>query len=224
MIYRLNWQLPCLAGLATLLSVGATLTWIARIPPKEFYQQLACPPTLSAKTQGIQVLSTHFWGGGAVVLYQAQCRLPEVKVGSERVVGYQLLAREGWRWRVSSQGGYRVQPSGQLAKQLVEFGISQGKKGREPLTILYGQVLSPKVAAIAATFDNGRVLREEIHQGTFVLVGIGATRLCELRILGMDHQILRQEELHGPSYPNQLKQLIRTGMPSTICWPRSRQL
>jgi hypothetical protein len=59
---------------------------------------------------------------------------------------------------------------------------------------LYGQVLKPKVAVVEATFNDGQILRDRSNNGVFALMALGATGVCEVRILGTDNQILRQED------------------------------
>jgi hypothetical protein len=79
---------------------------------------------------------------------------------------------------------------------------------RDRYAILYGQVLSPDVKAVTATFDNGKIVRDTVPDGTFALIVRGATQVCSLRILGSGNQILgevnvsqKQSQTGSPQAP-----------------------
>jgi hypothetical protein len=139
------------------------------------------------------------------------------------VFGHKIVTWHGTTWQVSGNGSYGTAPTSAPTKQLVEYGISRSASVNrssppgERYTILYGRVLQPQVAAIEATFDNGKILRGRSSNGVFALLSAGATGVCELRLLGSDNQILQQDNLVAP------KRFAQTGR-STQCLPMSHQL
>lgn len=176
--------------------------------------------------QDVEILGTYRWAKGVVVLYSALCT-PENSLGEmQRVFGHQVVKREGMNWQVSSSDSYSISNPQQSAEKLIEYGVSQAQEtGGDRYTILYGQFLTSKVATIEATFDNGQTLRDDGKRKAFALIAPGATQVCELRILGPDQQILRQEDLRRPNSLKLPRRLVSqpTRSPSR-CLPWSLQL
>jgi hypothetical protein len=133
-----------------------------------------------------------------IVLYSALCA-EDAKGKLQRVLGHQVVKRDGMNWQVSSSDSYSISNPKQASERLIEYGISQAKETNgDRYTILYGQFLTPKVSTIEATFDNGQVLRDDGKSKAFALISGGAASVCELRILGPDNQLLRRENLSRP--------------------------
>jgi hypothetical protein len=220
-----------LMGLAIATLSGGVYAWLADTPMRVVHQHVVCPTTHASPGKDFQVLSTHQWSKGLVVLYSATCPTQDGKAGRDskvvmkRVFGHQVVERNGITWQVSSVDSYGLKNSSwqKEAEQLIEYDISQfsqsGKrslsqsaldmtvKTTEQYMILYGQALSPKVVAVEVTFDNGHVMRKRIEEAAFALISPGARGICELRILGPDYQILRKDELTNPTgfpLPNRL--------------------
>lgn len=217
--------LPCLVGLVSLVAVGYTLVLLADDPNGVVYQNVSCPTLDHTTAKGFQVLSTHRWSKGMVVLYSALCPTQDGKSSMQRVFGHQVVQRNGMSWHVSSSDSYGTGSTPTSPEKLIEYGISrsQSREG-DRYTILYGQVLAPKVKAVEATFNNGTVLRQFTVSGSFALLSPGATDICELRILGKDHQILRQKELGSPLNPLLPKNFVSRDQSSNRCLPVSNQL
>ena len=203
-------------------------------------QTVSCPTGGKAKAERFKVLSTQSWAQGVIVLYSALCPTNDAKTPTLQIFGHKVVKRSGMAWQVSGSGSYGTHKEDTPSEQLVEYGISRSfrqpntsqpntkdtssqeepyttSSQEEPYTILYGRVLTPKVVAVEATFNNGKVIRDESSNGVFALLSAGATGICELRILGADNQILRQEDLAVPKY------LTRSKL-ATRCLPLSHQL
>lgn len=69
---------------------------------------------------------------------------------------------------------------------------------RDRYAVFFGQVLSPKVATVEVTFNNGKILRDNATDSLFLLVAPGATGVCDVRVLGIDKQILQRDEIISP--------------------------
>lgn len=216
----------CLLGCLSLALSGGLYAWLETMPDQVIHQNVSCPTPRSADAKEIQILGTYRWAKGVVVLYSALCSAENPRGGLQRVFGHQVVKRQGMNWQVSSSDSYSVSNPRQSQEKLIEYGISQAQeKGGDRYTILYGQFLTPKVSTIEATFDNGLVLRDSGKGQAFVLIAPEATSVCELRILGSDHQLLRREDLSRP-HPLELpRRLVRQHQSlSSRCLPTSQQL
>jgi hypothetical protein len=213
-------------GLLALTTSSCALSSLLTIMPQRVVDQTVnCPTGGKAKAERFKVLSTQAWSQGVIVLYSAFCPADNAKTPMLQIFGHKVVKRNGMAWQVSSSGSYGTEKEAAPSSQLVEYGISRSSnqpKSRsfpheEPYTILYGRVLKPKVVAVEATFDNGKTVRDENSNGVFALFSAGATGICELRILGADNQILRQEDFSVPKYLTQQQQ-------ANQCLPMSHQL
>jgi hypothetical protein len=157
-----------------------------------------CSPQDRAPAEQVQVLSTHRWAQGVVVLYSALC--PSGKQAQlQPVFGHQVVKQAGRSWQVSGGGSYGTEKPTTAPDRLVDYSVSKSmSRGNDRYTILYGQILKPKVTAVEASFDNGQVLRDESGNGVFALISPGSMAVCELRVFGPDNQILQQENLTLP--------------------------
>lgn len=221
--------LTCLIGLVGLTATGYTVygytaSVFSSAPTDVIRQGVPCSTDGSAKAESVQVISTHQWSKGVVVLYSALCPASGKRQNSlQRVFGHKVVKQDGMKWQVSGSDSYGTEalpkPSEkQPSEKLVNYGISRStKQGGDRYAILYGQVISPKVSAVEVTFDNGQILRDESSNGVFALVSPGATGVCELRVFGTDNQILQQEDLAIP------KQFARENQ-THQCLPVTHQL
>ena len=232
---RLLIGLTALIGLTT---SSCALSILATTLPKDLIRQnVVCPNDRKAKVENFQILSTQRWSQGVIVLYSALCPAKEKQEGMQKVLGHKVLKRHGISWLVSGGDSYTSddQPA-HKAEKLLDYDISKalptpagktvvktdrsvkpGAARQENYTLIYGKVLHKKVAAIEATFDNGMILRDRIENQVFALMAPGATGVCELRVLGSDNQILRQEDL---AMPKRLAKLQK----ARLCLPVSHQL
>lgn len=197
--------LTCLIGLVGLTVsgyaiYGYTTSVLSSAPTDIIRQGVPCSTDGSAKAESVQVISTHRWSKGVVVLYSALCPASGKRQNSlQRVFGHKVVKQDGMKWQVSGSDSYGTEAPPKASEKLVNFGISRSvKPGGDRYAILYGQVISKKVEAVEVTFDNGQILRDESSNGVFALVSPSATGVCELRVIGADNQILQQEDLAVP--------------------------
>lgn len=219
--------LTCTIGVLALIATGCTLSSYAIVllstVPKEITQQaIPCPTDRTQQAKNPQVLSTHKWSKGIVLLYSAVCPGEKQTHSVQRVLGHKVVKQEGMTWQLSGSESFSIEtappPAQKAAQPLIDYGISRSLQPKgDRYTVLYGQALSRKVVAVEATFDNGQTLRERSGDGVFALVAAGATGVCQLRVLGSDHQILQQEDLAIPKQFAPKRAAHR-------CLPVSRQL
>lgn len=213
-------------------TVGWVYAQLTDTPTRVIHQHVACPTPGRKAAQGFQVLGTHQWAKGVIVLYSAMCPTNDGKASTQRVFGHQVMKRDGMGWQVSSGDSFGMEnspkPTDQkTAEQLIDYGVGRSQPDEhDRYLILYGQILNPKVAAVEVTFNNGQVLRDSGRDGAFALVALNATGICELRILGTDNQILRKDELAKPQpEPTNLPNRLVQDQPVPFrCLPTSRQL
>jgi len=159
------------------------------IPKELLHQTITCPTSQFLVAQGTQLLETQRWQNGVIALYSASCPSRKHK-GSDRVMAYRILRRDGMNWFAEGSDAHKVK-SKPTGKQLAQYNVSytQDLNG-SPYTVVYGQVYATKVTAIEAAFDNGKTIRTNSSSGLFSLVVPQALRVCEIRMLGADNQIL----------------------------------
>ncbi|WP_421656979.1 hypothetical protein [Leptothermofonsia sp. ETS-13] len=207
-----------IAGLVGLTISSCAISILATALPKELIQQtIACPTDGKAKIENFQVVSTHRWSQGVVVLFSGLCP-GEGKAAMKRIIGHKVIKRSGIHWQISSSDSYVLKNAPSKPEKLVNYRVNRSpNQNSDRYTVLYGQILKPKVATVEATFNNGQILRDHSSNSAFVLIATGATGVCEVRILGSDNQILRQEE------PTISKRMAKDGNPQQ-CLPVSHQL
>jgi hypothetical protein len=176
-------------SLAGLTLGGVVLAAGYPIPKELLHQSITCPTSQFLVAQGIQLLETQRWQNGVIALYSASCPSKKHK-GTERVMAYRILRREGMNWFAEGSDAHKMK-SKPTGKQLAQSNVSytQDPQG-SPYTVLYGQIYSSKVTAIEAAFDNGKTIRTNSSSGLFSLVVPQALQVCEIRMLGADNQIL----------------------------------
>ncbi|NJR51745.1 MAG: hypothetical protein HC780_21345 [Leptolyngbyaceae cyanobacterium CSU_1_3] len=195
----------CLISFLALTTAGGyTFSLVAATPEEALRRPFSCPGQPNVEAKSFQVLTTRKWDKGVVAVYRGVCpnydrpSFVSEKKDTVQMLSYRAVKRIGMEWHLSSSGSHRqaLKKSQTDASTLIDYGVSHssGKK-IEKHTVLYGQVLSPQVSAIEATFNNGKTLRDESPDGMFALVARGATGVCDIRVLGYDNQILQREEL-----------------------------
>lgn len=210
-----------LVALLGLITSGYALSVLTQTPPKDVLQQkLSCSPTGEKVTKQVEVLDTVQWSEGAVVLYKTFCPTKNGQNKMQQVFGYQLAKRSGMSWHVSGAGSYDSANSTSESERLVEYGLGQSERSYgDRYMVVYGQTFSPKVAAIEATFDNGKLVHAKARNGVFALVAPGADRICELRVIGNYQQILRRDDLTTLPQPEPKQQKW-----SNRCWQTTIQM
>jgi hypothetical protein len=195
----MNWKLlSSLVSLLVLPIVGYKMSIVAATPELPLKPGFTCPSRSAAKD--VQVLAVRQWSQGAVVLYRGLCAVEPV-VGStptwQPMLNYRLVKQYGRTWQLGSSGSRPAQ--GQTPtknERLIAYSSDRSATAaRDRYSIFYGQVVSPKVAAVEVTFNNGQTLRDPVRDGMFAIVAPGATGICDVRIFGTDNQILQRDEL-----------------------------
>lgn len=236
-------SLSLLLGLVALATVGGLYKVITNAPIQVVQDSVLCPTSnTTTEAQEIEVLGTYHWEKGVIVLYSALCPTASGKASLQRIFGHEVVKRDGLNWQVSSRDSYSINSSQGSAEKLIEYRISQSTRPTsspqttfrvfssrnqsqgDRYTLVYGQILSPQVAAIEATFDNGQVVRASGDAKTFALLSANSSRICELRIFGKDNQILRKEDLAPPSRLWMPKRLVQHPTTSHQCLPYSYHL
>lgn len=208
-----------IAGLVGLTTSSCALSILATALPKDLIQQnVFCPSDGKVKVENFQVLSTHRWANGVVVLFSGLCPGDDQKAAMKRIFGHKVVKRNGIGWQISGSGSYTPKNVSTKPERLIDYSVSRSaKQNGDRYTVLFGQVLKPKVAVVEATFNNGQILRDRSDNGVFAIIATGATGVCEVRVLGSDNQILKQEDLIIP------KQSFKDGQ-AQQCLPVSHQL
>jgi hypothetical protein len=223
--------LTWLAGLMMVSTSGCVYAWLTDAPTHVIHQHIACPTPGKKAAQRFQVLGTYRWAKGVVVLYSAMCPTKDGQAFTQKVFGHQVMKRQGMGWQVTSGDSFGMENSSKAtdektAEQLIDYGIGHSRpEASDRYLILYGQILNPKVGAVEVTFNDGQVLRDSGNDGAFALLALGATGICELRILGTDNQILRKDELANPKpdSTNLPNRLVKGASDSFPCLPTSRR-
>ena len=129
--------------------------------------------------QQLQIVGVRHFGDYAVVLYTGQQR-KGAGGDVQRMLGYSFVARTASGWRAENSGAFgSTAPPDPAMKLSIGSGTTQTDTERR--TIVYGQALDPAIVAVEATFDDGRTARDEVTNGVFALVMIGAKQACAVR-------------------------------------------
>lgn len=110
-------------------------------------------------------------------------------------IGLQVVLREPDRW--SPQTGKAIARTAGPPHLIEYFHITHQLSGNT-VTAVLGHVLSPEVAAVEATFDDGQTLQTKVVDDTFVIVAPGASTVQQLRVLNSAGEMLRRMELPPP--------------------------
>lgn len=213
-----------LVGLICLGSVGYTVSIVAATPEEVLRRPFSCPKSSNSEAKDFQVLTVRKWEKGIIALSRGNCpgeaRSFQTKEPiMQPALNYRVIKRNGMEWSLSGTGSFFSQSaakskSGKVEK-LIQYNVGRtDPKVRDRHTVFYGEVLSPSVAAVEVTFDNGKVLRDMGIDGMLLLVAPGATGICDVRALGVDNQILQRDELIP----------IRSSLSNNTCQPISGQL
>lgn len=192
-----------LVGLIGLATVSYTVSIVAATPDEMIRRPFTCPGQSDTEAKEFQVLTVRKWAEGVVALYRGKCeddRATSRSKDSTRqpMLSYRVVKRDGMEWNLLSTGSYFSKQSEpeDTSKRLIEYSVGRtNPKGKERHTVFYGEVVSPTVAAVEVTFNNGKVLRDSGLDGMLLLVAPGATGICDVRALGVDNQILQRDEL-----------------------------
>ena len=192
--------LGCLIALLGVTTVGYTVSIVAATPEDMIRRPFSCPGDDTIAPKDFKVLSVRKWSQGIVAMYSGKC---PGKKSPQSVLSYRVVKRNGMEWILTGIGSHTIaDPKRKDDKKLIEYGVGRtAPKAKERHAVFYGQVLSPNVAAVEVTFNNGKVLRDKGLDQKVLLVARGATGICDVRVLGIDNQILQREEVISKSSP-----------------------
>lgn len=214
-----------LVGLICLGTVGYTVSIVAATPEEILRRPFSCPESSNTEADDFQIMTVRKWEKGIVALSRGNCpgktRSFQTKEPiPQPALSYRVIKRQGMEWRLSSTGSALSQNVDNKLKsaksqKLIQYNVGRSNlKAQDRHTVFYGEVLSPNVAAVEVTFDNGKVLRDRGIDGMLLLVAPGATGICDVRALGVDNQILQRDELIP----------TRSSLSKNTCQPILRQL
>ncbi|NDJ18125.1 hypothetical protein [Myxacorys almedinensis] len=204
-----------IGGLISLLgitTVGYAYSLVAATPEQVLLRPFACPDQPDVAAKNFQVLSVRKWDKGVVALYRGACpahtkRLSNDPNREKLVLSYRVVKRTGREWHAIGSGNHHSTGS-RSASKFIDYGV--GKTSENPkhspdlrranqYAVFFGEVISPMVSAVEVTFNNGKILRDSSTDGLFLLVSSGASRVCDVRVLGADNQILQRDEIAPPT-------------------------
>jgi hypothetical protein len=190
-----------LVGLALCATAGYSLNRFILSPEAVVRRDLGniCPQNTDA--EDFHILSTRKWSARKIVVYRVNCRSENIiPIKNRNLLGHQVVVRKGISWQAAGSGDHlEVLP--QLPGELVQYGIGYNKKnaGGDRHAVIYGEILTPKVAAVEATFDNGKTLRDEGKDGILTMALPDAVEVREVRVLGADSQVLQRDSTSPPT-------------------------
>lgn len=210
-------------GLICLGTVGYTVSIVAATPEEMLRRPFSCPGSSKAEAKDFQVLTVRKWDKGVVALLRGNCpseaRTFQKEASVQPALSYRVVKRNGMEWSLKSTGSSFNQnsekPKSGKQQNLIQYNVGRTHPNvKDRHAVFYGEILSPNVAAVEVVFDNGKVLRDTGTNGMLLLVGSGATAVCDVRALGTDNQILQRDE----PIP------VRSTLGNNTCQPISGQL
>ncbi|MBD2019563.1 hypothetical protein H6F43_05110 [Leptolyngbya sp. FACHB-36] len=155
--------------------------------------QVSCSPQ-AGQLENFRILGSRDWANGKSVVYQATCRNNSSKP-SLAIVGYSMFERHGLNWSPAGGGSAGSPLNASSPQKLAQFVASQSTNQGNRYAAVHGQILSPQVATIEAQFSNGKLLRDDGNGEMFAIVEAGATRVCQVRLLGANGQVLQRHQV-----------------------------
>ena len=190
-----------LVGLLLCATAGYSLNRFILSPEYVVRRNLGniCPQNTVA--EDFHILSTRKWSAKKIVVYRVNCRSENViPIKNRSFLGHQVVVRKEISWQALGSGD-RLEVLPQPPGELVHYGIGYNKKnvGGDRHTVIYGEILIPKVAAVEVTFDNGKTLRDEGKDGILTMALPEAVEVREVRVLGADGQVLQRDSTSPPT-------------------------
>ncbi len=196
------WETVLLMMIACVLPLAGcsrTLT-----PGSAVQRKLGIPNDIFAPTlEDVQVLGVRDWPGDPqqkIVLFRAHMKGAE---NGELGLGFTLVIREGVTWRVREQGSgpSNAHPPDEH-KYSAEDGASVLGSGHdspnEAYYIAYGESPNPDTVTVEGRFDNGHITSDSTTAGAYILVGLNARAVCELRMLDANKRVVSMIDLSPP--------------------------
>lgn len=117
---------------------------------------------------------------------------------------YTYVSRLPWGvWRAYSSGGsFSYQSPEAVSTDLVEYIHTGPTQSIHTTLILLGRSRSPEVTAVEAVLSDGKTLRNEVTNGSFIIdasIQAVGVEVDELRVIGQDNQVLQFVEVK-PGY------------------------
>lgn len=106
-------------------------------------------------------------------------------------------------WRASQRGGtFSYQPPDAVSTDLVDYIYGGPTQSVHTTLILLGRSRSPEVTSVEAILSDGRTLRNEVTNGSFIFdapIQAVGVKVDELRVVGQNNQVLQLVEVK-PGY------------------------
>jgi len=180
-------------ALALLLALLALAACGGGAPTPE--AALLSAPGLPASYQNLQIAGTRQYGNRAIVLYRGVQPASGTEPATD-MFGYGYLSRSPLGWSFGSGGAGGSNPPPEPAA-LIDYGVGTFRDGLMPVTVVYGQVLDPQVAAVEAQFADGSTARDTVTGGVFAIRELGTSTVCALRALDAQGTALRDFDAPG---------------------------
>lgn len=148
---------------------------------------------------GFLVRAKYPWANGWIVIYRVSCP-PGAAAGPGRQgvegMGHTFVEQIDGKWYAAGSQwvGRRDRPK---PEEVVEVGANSGggSDPRSQYSIVYGEVLTPEVAAVQVTFAGGVIEQARLHDGVFAAIVPGTAMACEAQVVAADGTVLRQVDL-----------------------------
>lgn len=127
----------------------------------------------------VQIVGVRTFGDQALVLYTGVDRAAGAGEHSY-IVGYTYagLTSTGWRAENSGAMGASALPN---PAEVLQYSVGRTQTPTEIPMQVIGRALGPQIASVEAVFDDGRTARDEVTNGVFAVVMIGADTVCSVR-------------------------------------------
>jgi hypothetical protein len=129
--------------------------------------------------EDVQIVGVRYVGERALVLYTGVDRTAGA---GEHIyaLGYTFAALTSTGWRAENSGamGSTALPN---PAEVLQYSVGSTQTPTEIRTLVVGRALDPRIASVEAVFDDGRAARDEVTNGVFAVVMIGADEACALR-------------------------------------------
>lgn len=160
-----------------------------------------CPQDWTAKD--FHLVGTQTQSQKTIAVYRINCFDGDSNISQARksFLGYEVLEHRGLRWR-SPQPGSHLEVLPEFSQEYIEYGTVNRENQQSRPALIYGEILSPDVAAIEVTFDTGESLRQENKDRVFAIASLEATEVREIKVIGENGQTLQQDSNRLPTVDN----------------------
>lgn len=186
---------PTPQGLALVVTLLLTSCANLTAPPNEQVLRDELEAFCSSQNRPVgsfKRIGDRAWQRGVVELYEGVCGAGSA-ASPLFVEGYQVFERQGWQWRSIGGGSVGMETASPEPTGPISYTI--GYAPDDAYVLVQGQIQSPEIATLEAQFDNAITLQDSGDQDRFAIVAAGANRLCELRGLDAQNQVIFRESI-----------------------------